>query len=297
MKTNNLKYTTEKTIGNKTIIVKIRLNDECKNGHQDFSITGDIYNAGKPRNDRNHIAGGCIHEDILKHFPEFKIFVDLHLSDYMGIPMHAIANGYYHLREGFNSTKVQDPDFSKEYCEYYRITFPQFLKLTGAESEAHFGILLGELNIFEQWKKQAYTAIKYLEELTAKEFLIDSKRTNLDHKYTDGTLFEEERKRIADGYYSDENKNDRLNAKRTEQRNAIISSAKKEIENINKELQFKLCLFDIGGLELIEKAIYYKHNNSVHFNWREYQSDKISKEEAESVISKLPFKVTSYKVS
>ena len=75
---NDLRFSTSKTVGNETIYVKIRLNDECKNGHQDFSITGDIYKAGEPKTDSNHICGGCIHEEIEKHFPEFKIFINLH---------------------------------------------------------------------------------------------------------------------------------------------------------------------------------------------------------------------------
>ncbi len=49
---NALRHTATKTVGNEVITVKIRLNDECKNGHQDFSITGDIYEAGKPMADK-----------------------------------------------------------------------------------------------------------------------------------------------------------------------------------------------------------------------------------------------------
>ena len=110
MKTNSLKYSTRKVVGNKDITVNIRLNDECKNGHQDFSITGEIYQAGKPRNDRNMIMAGCCHEEILKYFPQFKIFIDLHLCDYKGIPMHAAANMHYHM----NSDKMT----IERFCKY-----------------------------------------------------------------------------------------------------------------------------------------------------------------------------------
>ena len=123
--TNSLIYKTSKVIGDNVIYVTIRLNDECKNGHQDFAITGDIYK-GQNKADRNHIAGGCIHEEILKHFPQFAPFVLLHLCDYKGIPAHPTANGFYHLTNGFNKTPINSPKFKAEFCEYYRISAPQF---------------------------------------------------------------------------------------------------------------------------------------------------------------------------
>ncbi len=80
--------------GKAKIYVKIELGDPHKNGHNDFSITADIYE--KLKNGRwGHISGGCIHDEILKHFPEFQIFVDLHLSDDNGVPMYPIANNPY----------------------------------------------------------------------------------------------------------------------------------------------------------------------------------------------------------
>lgn len=62
-----------------------------------FSLTGDI--------DRAHMGllwvedrGGCIHEEILRHWPELKPLADLHLSDMDGVPMHAAANAWYWFR-------------------------------------------------------------------------------------------------------------------------------------------------------------------------------------------------------
>ena len=106
-KSNDLRFSTSKKIQYfgkaSTIYVEIRLNDQCSNGHQDFSITGDIYeNQTGNKNDRYHATGGCIHEHILKHFPQFKIFVDLHLCDYKGNPMYTDANRFYHIKQGFD---------------------------------------------------------------------------------------------------------------------------------------------------------------------------------------------------
>lgn len=42
-------------------------------------------------------SGGCQHELILQHLPQFADLVSLHLSDISGVPMHASGNGWYHL--------------------------------------------------------------------------------------------------------------------------------------------------------------------------------------------------------
>lgn len=177
MKTNNLKYTETKQINHNgekcDIIVKIRLNDECKNGHQDFAITGDIYEAGS-RSDRACISGGCIHDEILKYFHEFKIFVKLHLSDYSGVPMYAVENGFYHLREGFNNTKPTSKNFKKEFCNYYRMTPKQFDVINESCNKLEYAILLQDLGILDNWREQANQAVKELEKLTGNEFLNDS---------------------------------------------------------------------------------------------------------------------------
>src|SRR5690606_4043709 len=125
-----------------TLDISIRLNDECKNGHQDFAITADGYKKGLPKTERNYLYGGCCHEEILKAKPEFKIFIDLHLCDYAGVPMHPSANGHYHMKEGFNKTKPNTPEFKAEYCEYYRITEVQFDILKTAENQIQFALYL-----------------------------------------------------------------------------------------------------------------------------------------------------------
>ena len=72
------------------INVKILLADDCKNNICDWSITADIYEQRK--NGRFvWCAGGCCHEEILKRFPQFKMFVDLHLSNHYGAPMYPAA--------------------------------------------------------------------------------------------------------------------------------------------------------------------------------------------------------------
>lgn len=87
-----------------------------------FSITADEYCVNHPR---SPYASGCMHEDILKHFPELKDFVSMHLSDIDGKPMHAIENGWYWLCSslGIGEYKDSDPIKSfKVFCDHCRIT-------------------------------------------------------------------------------------------------------------------------------------------------------------------------------
>lgn len=77
----------------------IRFDDECKNGHNSFSITGSIYSSRKSDADRYHVAGGCIHEEIEQYFPEFKHLIKWHLCS-TDAPLHYVANTTYHARGG-----------------------------------------------------------------------------------------------------------------------------------------------------------------------------------------------------
>lgn len=69
--------------------VEIRHDDQCKNGHNSFAITGDIRGATG-----RDIAGGCLHDDIARVFPELAHLIKWHLSSTDG-PMHYIANTCY----------------------------------------------------------------------------------------------------------------------------------------------------------------------------------------------------------
>lgn len=82
------------------IVVEIRFDDRCRNGHNDFSVTGTVYKAGR-RGDYAVLTCGCIHEVIAKHFPELAHALPYHLMsangpEREGGPMHYIANTLYH---------------------------------------------------------------------------------------------------------------------------------------------------------------------------------------------------------
>ena len=60
-----------------------------------FSLTGELYRNGRLE------SCGCMHDDIIKHFPEFADMAALHLSDIDGSPSHAAENGLYWLAGSF----------------------------------------------------------------------------------------------------------------------------------------------------------------------------------------------------
>lgn len=74
------------------ITARLRFDDECQNGHETFSITGDldIFERGRIRD----YSGGCIHEEIEKHFPELAHLIKWHLVSTDG-PMHYLGNTLY----------------------------------------------------------------------------------------------------------------------------------------------------------------------------------------------------------
>lgn len=79
------------------------------NQHPHFSVTGDV-TTPESRRKRDIDMGGCIHEHILRFWPELKPLVDLHLSNADdGEPMHAEANGFYDL------AGAVEGNFNQEY--------------------------------------------------------------------------------------------------------------------------------------------------------------------------------------
>jgi len=80
------------------LIAKVRYDDECGNGHNTFSVTGEIWRARNgQRIGRDCESCGCIHDDIAKHLPELAPYIKWHLVDSDG-PMHYIANTVYHVQ-------------------------------------------------------------------------------------------------------------------------------------------------------------------------------------------------------
>lgn len=69
-----------------------------KIGKQDpyFLLEGEERNPGISR-DNGIVRCGCMHEDLVRQWPDLKELELLHLSIIDGVPMHAEANGWYWL--------------------------------------------------------------------------------------------------------------------------------------------------------------------------------------------------------
>ena len=253
VKSNSLVFRMSKSIGKyERMDVDIRLNDGCHNGHQDFAITADIYGKfGRWE------AGGCLHEEILKHFPEFKIFVDLHLSTFQGVPMYAISNGFYHLK---NSDK-------KVLIEYLRIDKKEIKLFKNCEDKLHFKYLINKIDLPKRWLKQANNAIKQLERLTKKTFLADS--TKFDEIYLDDEEKKLIEKRLKENYYSKSNllkrKNEKIKFDKERKIKEIKASFERKFKNEKIDTKLDILLVKMFALVIKELFLIGKIRHIVKF--------------------------------
>lgn len=239
------------------INVKILLADDCKNNICDWSITADIYEQRK--NGRFvWCAGGCCHEEILKRFPQFKMFVDLHLSNHYGAPMYPVENGFYHITNSSKETAIN----------YLRITETEYNLLYQAEDKQYFKYLLYTLGIVERWKRESNEALKKLEELTGQTWENPYKPEN--ERFT-LKLTDEERttitNRINDGYYRPE-----------------LYKREKKQQKAENEKRVMLAVLD-AGLS-VNNVIYYDHSNELVFNWKDYET-KVTENDFNKFVSSV----------
>ena len=120
-----------------------------------FSLTGEI-------TDKNgHFeSGGCLHDEILKIWPDLQILADLHLSDENGTPMHAVKNGFY-FAGGYHKD-YPDARSPKNLAKHLRISEEKANEICLQTTE-NPDIKVFHLICFsnlERWKKEAEEAIK-----------------------------------------------------------------------------------------------------------------------------------------
>lgn len=293
MKAKNLSYNVTKYYVENEIIykmnVRISLGDCCKNGVCDWSITADIYE--KRRNGRFVLCvSNCCHEEILKCFPQFKTFIDLHLCNHYGQPMCPVENGFYHLK---NSDK-------EKTMNYLRITETEYNTLhDSAEDKAYFTYLLYTLGIVDRWEQESLKAIKQLEALTGNTwenpYKPENERFVLRLTDEERTLIEN---RIKDGYYTSEAIQERKDQKKREEyekeRNEIIADFEKEIQKAENKKLVMLAVLDAGISS--KNAIYYDFKNELTFNWNDYET-QITQEQFDKFVNtvdktKLPENIT-----
>lgn len=265
------------------ISINVSLDDYCNNKVCDFSITGDVYKKRK-NGSWEHCMGGCIHEEIVKHYPELKKFIPLHLSNYLGQPMYPEANGAYHIRKS-----------SKEVAmSYLRCTEQELSALSFASNEIerpYFKYLLFSLGLVAKWKKEADEFIAFLEEKTGNEWVNPYKpeEGRFVMRLSDEEKIEIESK-IAINFYTyesiksrEEERKRQINEKK---RNEVITDYEKAVLKAKEVRDVKLYIFD-NGMPL-DNMIYYDHTKKVVFNRLDF-GEKVSQERFDEFVSKIDY--------
>lgn len=273
------------------IIAEISLDDECKNKHCDWSVTGKMYRCNKNWSrsigvDEYEISG-AIGDEISKYMPELKDFADMHLNNYLGQPSYPVENGIYWLKEN-----------PKNGIDYLDITEEEAKVLSeDLEDRMYFKYKLFELGIVDRWKEKSDRLIKRMEEMTGKKWVNPYKPE--EERFVLRMTDEEKREveeRIASGYYTEEAIQERIDKKRAEERKEIEikyeKDLKDDIDKIERKRMVELYLFDKG----IANAIYYEHSNTIEFNYKSWYK-KISQEEFDEFVKtadreKLPNGIT-----
>lgn len=270
--------------------IEIRLNDKCRNGHEDFAMTANFWTPGNPRIDQYCEVGGCCHEEILKVRPDLKIFADLHLCDFSGAPMYAIENGFYHLKE-----QRKNADW---FCDYFSCNQIEYDILHGAEDKRHFAYLVQKLEIPKVWAAKAAEATAKLEKMIGTGEKFESKATRRHFTPLTPEEMEEMENLIAEGYYEPEAIKQRQDAAKAAKIAKLLEekeiSYQKKLREIETEHKIEIALIKTFGSR--NNWIYYTHSNQLRFNWLDY-GYKFSPEEIERarlIISEIDSAIEVY---
>jgi hypothetical protein len=303
--TNDLRHGITIISGNERTTIKIRLNDECNNGHEDFSITADVDE--KRKNGRwVNLMAGCCHDQILKLRPDLAPFVTLHLCTHEGLPMHSAANAFYWFA-GFSGGLGQQyhggsgksgnsaEDCRRIFAEHIHATNEQVAAIVAAmpRTELELRAVLEDHGFIAQWKGEADAAIAMLEQWTGKKFKSTATRGLWD------TVTPEQRAQIehrrASGYYTPEQVAARDKAKAKAQKSAKLAEIRadlaKKIEKEQRGAQVALYMAE-RYFPRFRNFIYYTHSNTISFNWSSTEKlttrDEFDQVVAEADRSALP---------
>lgn len=279
MKTNTLRHSFTLTRGNEKTVIKISLDDDCRNGHEDFSLTADIYE--KTPHGWRDVGGGCCHDHILKLRPELAPFAALHLSTFDGVPMHVFGNAFYWFAgipdnlgkeyHGWSGSFGKSPAECRAiFISHTRVTAEECAALEeeGIYTQEELQAALEDLQLPARWKAEAQAAIKQLEEWTGNEF--ESKATRERYAPLSAEVRAMIQERKLNGYYLPENVAARAEAARIKTKadklEALTADFEKSISMLRAEYEGTRWLLE-RNLS-IENWIYYSHTQRFCFGWR-----------------------------
>lgn len=255
---------------NEQLKVTIGINDDCKNGHADFTISYAHHVKGE-------LSGWCHDFDTLKNYgvpyrviPEkdleiFRKFEPLHLCDQDGAPMYPISNGWYHLREGKLGVFANAMRVSVVEAE-------RASKLVTSKESLYAWLCQG--GHIERWKREANEAIAILEELCGDKFdlvrtreselnkykQIDTSKFVFDEEESQKTITNQRLKVISDElarceeYYQGQ-------LKRLEEENKL------KMYVLNKVADYVSEHLPSNPIHVLKCFIVYNYNKTVVFNW------------------------------
>lgn len=265
--------------GDEKTVIKIRLDDECRNGHEDFSLTCDIYEKS-PSGIWRDVGGGCALEHILALRPDLAPFALLHLCDHNGLPMHCAANAFYWFAgfgpglstekyHGGSSAKTPD-ECRRIFAEHIHADNEQVQQIIDHQprTELELRAVLEEMGFPEQWKAEADAAIATLEKWTGQTFAPADpasrwKRTTEAERALIG-------ERKASGYYSASrvaaHDAAAIEAQRAERIKEIDTDLAKAIDKLNCNAQVARYMA-ARYFPRLQNYIYYDHIGTLSFNW------------------------------
>lgn len=242
-----------------SIKIRVELNDECKNGHEDFAITAEI---NHPRV-RGGLASGCLHEEILKAAPDLAPFVALHLSDWQGAPMYAVANGYFHMQEGKRDILIS----------HLRCTPEEADKLMAeARSQNEFAVMVEKMKLPSRWKKEADAAIAKLQELSGGA-VFESKATRSNFSPVSPEVRADVKAKRKSGYYEPEQVKARDEAARLAKTEKAVAAIEADhaakVRKLEDEKLVALYFVKRGYNRYDANVIWYSHTRELCFNWKQ----------------------------
>lgn len=158
------------------LVIEIEERDNTGTLSPGFAVTVDGYDRHGTRTGRQYKAiakdidfGGCCHDLVLQAAPELAPVVAVHLANQDGVPMHAVANGWYFYTG--KARKYEIDNYGQEYADRHGTNheraaaalnippadLPEGLDKEGFEEFA--------ASLSERWLKMAQEARKVMDDI------------------------------------------------------------------------------------------------------------------------------------
>lgn len=292
MKTNDIRRKGTLRIGNFIIEISARLNDECKNGHEDFGLTYNMWE--EVVSGRTWCAGGCAagnDDPTVRQAIEqlgFGPVERVHLCDMNGVPMYPTANAIYHAKNsGF-----------EVFRDYLRLTDEEAKQAFYIDDELGLYVWLLDNGIIDRWKNEANEAIKAI--INGRDIEFESTATKKQgHWYFKVEPTKErldgQRYLIQTGYYNCDNYDQHRQEENLQEvrKKLSIEYHEKQIEKAKAEIRLKKAFLAMLEEHLTEFSdpvtvadnwIFYDHRSEIVFNWNTgFGRDQVSENDFETV--------------